>query len=493
MAKKTIANLNIRIGADSARLKRDFGKAKGSVSSFAATIAKLGPIAVAVAVALAGIVAAAISIRQVVAGVRREFEALDKAVKTAKKLGTTLSELEGIRIAGGFAGIEGRTIDMALQRMTRRIAEAAEGTGEAKKTLEELTEFGLASAKELNRLGPAEALKRIADAMQKVEGSGTRLRIAFKLFDSEGAALVNLMRDGAGAIEAGERAAKRLGLTVSDLDTASVEEMNDRFGDLGRAMSGAFRQLGVALAPELKTLAVDLTNAIVTVKDAIVDLRPEIRATAHIWMTAMKPIIESVRLMAEGVRSVVDGLQYLRGIELASSDGGPGKFKDILDRFKRAEDESVEAIGKAIVTMTGTMVDELGRAGEALRLSLRTPEEKFREDLARFRELLDAEAITGETFRRARERAFGELKDALAKTEKAIKPVSTGAVTRRTAAGFAAVREYCARWRTRPASESAWQRNLSRSNADRKSIWKNSAVALEKKKFTGSSDRSLKI
>jgi hypothetical protein len=429
MAKKTVAALNIRIGADSARLKRDFGKAKGSVSSFAATIAKLGPIAVAAAVALAGIAVAAVSIRKVIVGVRREFEALDKSAKSAKKLNITLGEMEGLALAAGRAGVgEFTTVEKSIQRMTTNVSEAATGIGEAKASLDLLG----VSAADLNKLTPAEQFQELADAIGRFTGSANdELRIIEHVFGSRGAGLINLLRQGSDAIRQGEADAHRFGLVVAGIDADNVQEMNDRFGDVAKAIAGVYRQLGVAVSPELKIFAVDLTDAIVRVKDAIIDLRPEIEALTHAWTVAMQPMIDSAVFLAEGMKGIGEAIREFRGIEVEPPHIPTIKFKP-----------EFEGIGRAIVTMTGTMVDELGLAAEALRLSLRTPEEKFREDLAHFRELLDefGEEKFGETFRRARERAFDELKDALAKTEKAIKPVSTGAVTRRTAAGFAAVR-----------------------------------------------------
>ena len=40
--------------------------------------------------------------------------------------------LQELRFAAKASGIEQQTLDMALQRFTRRAAEAAQGTGEAK-------------------------------------------------------------------------------------------------------------------------------------------------------------------------------------------------------------------------------------------------------------------------------------------------------------------------------------------------------------------------
>ncbi len=44
-------------------------------------------------------------------------------------------------------------------------------------------------------------LADVADAFASIEDPAERVRLAFKLFDSEGVALVNLLSDGSGALE----------------------------------------------------------------------------------------------------------------------------------------------------------------------------------------------------------------------------------------------------------------------------------------------------
>src|SRR6056297_3384008 len=63
---------------------------------------------------------------------------IDEIAKTSRKLGLLENELITLRLAADrFAGMSAPQVDMAMQRMTRRIAEAAKGTGEAKGVIEE--------------------------------------------------------------------------------------------------------------------------------------------------------------------------------------------------------------------------------------------------------------------------------------------------------------------------------------------------------------------
>ena len=129
--------------------------------------------------------------------IQSSINAGDELAKTADKLGVTTEALSGLRHAAELTGVSTGTMDMALQRFTRRAAEAAKGTGEAKGALQEL---GI-DAESLVRLPLDQQMNVVADAMQGVGTQSDRVRLAMKLFDSEGVALVNTLGGGADALK----------------------------------------------------------------------------------------------------------------------------------------------------------------------------------------------------------------------------------------------------------------------------------------------------
>jgi hypothetical protein len=124
----------------------------------------------------------------------RSISAADAIGKTADKIGVGVEALQELRFAAKASGVEQQTLDMALQRFTRRAAEAAQGTGEAK---DALAQMGIALRDQSGNLRRSEdLLADVADAFARIEDPAERVRLAFKLFDSEGVALVNLLRGG---------------------------------------------------------------------------------------------------------------------------------------------------------------------------------------------------------------------------------------------------------------------------------------------------------
>ncbi len=184
------------------------------------------------------------------------LKTIDSLAKTADKLGVTTEALQGLQHAGELTGVSVDTMNMALQRMTRRVAEAANGTGEAVKALDEL---GL-SAEELNSLSPDEQMLKIAGAMEEVTNQSDRVRLAMKLFDSEGVALVNTLGQGEDALKAMTGEVETLGASITRVDAAKIEMANDAMLRASKASAGFAQQLTTKVAPSLTAVVNELTN-----------------------------------------------------------------------------------------------------------------------------------------------------------------------------------------------------------------------------------------
>lgn len=183
--------------------------------------------------------------------IKSSIDAGDELAKTADKLGVTTNALAGLRHAAELTGVSTGTMDMALQRFTRRAAEAAQGTGEAKGALQEL---GI-DADQLVRLPLDEQMNVVAGAMSGVKNQSDKVRLAMKLFDSEGVALVNTLGGGAEALQKMTEEAEHLGVTLSRTDTAQMEAANDAITRLKAVFTGLTNQLSVAFAPIITFVA----------------------------------------------------------------------------------------------------------------------------------------------------------------------------------------------------------------------------------------------
>lgn len=218
---------------------KKFKKVQESVKRVAGAMFKMGAAAAAAGVALGS------------AMIKASLESVDALAKTADKLGVTTEALAGLRHAAELTGVSTSTMDMALQRMTRRVAEAAQGSGEAVKALEEL---GI-SATELQKLPLDVQMQVVADAMGEVESQSDKVRLAMKLFDSEGVALVNTLAGGSEGLKSMAAEADALGITVSRIDAAQIEAANDAVTRAKGVFTGLGNQLATAFAPIIQGIA----------------------------------------------------------------------------------------------------------------------------------------------------------------------------------------------------------------------------------------------
>jgi len=197
--------------------------------------------------------------RMLTNAVREQFKEIDELGKSARTLNIDTQDMIGMADAfDEMAGVDFGGLEKSLQQMTRRISEAATGSGEAKDALREI---GL-TADELNQQSPAESFKDIADGIAGVANTSDQARIAYDLFGREGINLLNVLRGGSEAIEAADLRAKELGNTLSAFDVSAVEKMNDQLGDVGDVITGMVRDLAVDVAPLLTAVGESLVEAL---------------------------------------------------------------------------------------------------------------------------------------------------------------------------------------------------------------------------------------
>ena len=182
----------------------------------------------------------------------------DQLQKTNLRIGASTESLSQYNYVAKLSGVEFGQLTTAWQRQTRRIAEAATGTGVASKALDRL---GL-SAKDLNQLAPEEQFERIAAAMQNVESSSERVALAQKLWDSEGVKLVQIVNQGTDAIAAMRAEADALGLTISQDTANAMATYNDEVDRLKFAAQGLSQTLAGELVPTM-TSGLQATSAFI--------------------------------------------------------------------------------------------------------------------------------------------------------------------------------------------------------------------------------------
>ncbi len=247
MAKNELARLQIVLEAESSRLQKQLEQVNGRMANWEKRASKsvnnVKSNFIALGAALAGLAAAT----GFASLIRSTVDAADKIEKLNKRLGASTEALSEYQHVANLSGVSFETLTMGWQRMTRRVAEAAQGMGEARGALLEL---GI-DAKALSSLKPEEQFEVLADALSKVGNQSDRVRLSMKLFDSEGVSLLQTMTNGADGIRQMRLEARELGLTLSQDAATAAAKAKDQMTKLDAAMRGFANKMLIEYGPAI--------------------------------------------------------------------------------------------------------------------------------------------------------------------------------------------------------------------------------------------------
>lgn len=245
----------VNVIARTAGYTRGLDRAKGATRGFRTSVQSSLRSLTSFGARLAGLAGVTFGVVGAIRSLTGAFNRLDETSKVSERLGLSIDQLTGLRNAADLSGVKVSTLDMALQRMTRRVSEAAAATGEAQ---DAIIELGL-SAQSLATAGPYEALLKIADAMEKVKDPSDKVRLAFKLFDSEGVRLINMLNLGSAALDNVRKEAIQTGQAVGPAMAAKIVAAKDALTRMWQAFEGLSNTIAVRMAPVVEYLGVKLT------------------------------------------------------------------------------------------------------------------------------------------------------------------------------------------------------------------------------------------
>ncbi|WP_333827591.1 phage tail tape measure C-terminal domain-containing protein [Pararhodobacter sp.] len=219
------------------RLSREMDMANARVAAFARR-ATLAAAAATAALAAAG-----------AAMIRSGLQTVDAQAKLAASLGTTVASIQVLERAGDLAGVSMGQVEQATVQLTRRLSQAAAGTGPAVEALRRLQ----LSAEDLQRAPLDRRIAAIQEALGQFVPEAERAAVASQLFGDR-AALVFTRIDTA-TLRQATADVHDFGVVVSDQDAAQIERTNDAISRLGLIWRGVSNQLAVAAAPALEAVA----------------------------------------------------------------------------------------------------------------------------------------------------------------------------------------------------------------------------------------------
>ncbi len=303
--------------------------------------------------------------------IKRQAEFGASLVETSERLGFSVERLQLLQRAFEGEGIAINATNIGLQRFTRRLAEAAAGQQQLRHTFRQL---GVELRDSNGRLRDShDALLDVAEGLKNTENQQERVRLAFKLFDSEGVAFVNVLQRGRNALLEQENAFRRLGLVTTE-EAQRLKDLSQSFTDLGNAAQ-------IAAARGVAEAADELTR----LNEALIEHGPQVVSA---MVKAVEALVRNLDLLRDtlvftGVlfagRFVVQAGQAvsaLRGLSAAAiaarigvgSLGGPagiaiaaGSLAFYAIQAKQAADQT-RLLRQARRELTGRSGEEIGLA-----------------------------------------------------------------------------------------------------------------------------------
>lgn len=178
---------------------------------------------------------------------RQSIQTADQVGKLATRLGSTAEAISELGYLSELSGVGVNVMNTGLQRMVRRVNEAANGNKGYTDALKELN----LEASELARMAPEDQFEKIAEEMSKLSNQGDKVRLAMKLFDTEGVALIQTMSGGAEGIRQVREEARKMGATITTDAANSAAAFNDEMLRLNTRMEGFTRGAAIEFADSM--------------------------------------------------------------------------------------------------------------------------------------------------------------------------------------------------------------------------------------------------
>jgi len=273
--------------------------------------------------------------------VRSTTNTADSMAKLGQRLGASTEALSELGYVAEKSGVDFRTLEMGLQRMTRRIGEVAFlGKGEAKEALEVL---GF-EARKLADLPLDKQFEAIAEELSKVGNTSQRTSLAMKIFDAEGVKLVQMMEQGSAGISELREEMRKTGAVISTELATSAEQFNNNLAEMEAYAKGAAVQFTSGLLPGL----VDIQEYFLANAESINDM-----ADAGEWL-------------ADVIKRLIAAFMVMKGIATALGKALVGISMAIYNSFKAlflAVKRPIDQLAMALDALTR---GELKQAAEAL-------------------------------------------------------------------------------------------------------------------------------
>jgi len=248
--------------------------------------------------------------------VMRTTKAADEMVKLGHTMGLTAEETRRLQWLSDRTGVSVQNLATVMQRATREISKARDGTGAAADALKQL---GL-NAGDLMRMNQEQRFAALAKAIKGVADEGRQAEIAYALFGRQGQQMLGMINRQGDSL--GELSAKfdQFNLALSNLQADNVESLADAFTDVSTVVDMARQRFVADLAPAIEIVVERLFLA----EARAGEFGDTVADAAGKTVRAFAFVMDAV----EGVRRVFQVWGRVLAVTFASMELGVWQFAD---------------------------------------------------------------------------------------------------------------------------------------------------------------------
>lgn len=368
--------LKVRIEADSSGLEKGMSKAQQTVKRGGAQLrtsvgqwAKWGA-AAAGAMAVAG---AAI------------FKATSESIRQLKIMSqvanTNVADFQRMAYGAQQFGIEQDKLSDILKDVNDRVGDfIATGAGPMADFFENIAPKVGVTAQQFQKLNGKDALQLYVSSLEKANLSQSEMTFYMEAIAGDATRLLPLLRDNGAAMQSFADEADRLGIVLSEIDIAKVEQANQAMRRVSAYGSGIAQQFTVELAPVVTAIA-----------EHFADVAEEAGGMNKVIRTGLDGIATAVGVVADAYRGWEAIFAALRVAGGAFSSALIRILKAPLDAIQLVINGSIDGLNKMIKAanvispvefelITPYQLSSLGTMNDLLRSS-RIVTKGFKNDL----------------------------------------------------------------------------------------------------------------
>lgn len=345
-----LAKLVVRLEAETARYQSELDRARGQLNRFdresSATLRRIGLAAGAAVTAAAGGFALM---------VKSSIDAADELSKLSQKVGIATDDLSKLNYAAGLSGVETAALQTGLQKLSRNLVDAADGTGTAAKAFSAL---GVSVKNTDGSLKDNQTLLlELADVFSKLPDGPQKTAVAMDIFGKAGADLIPLLNGGSKAIRDMGTELEQLGGVITPEAGRQAEAFNDNLSRLTIAAGGVANQLAAQFLPQMVALTEQMVAAAKNT-DAVSRAADGLRIFLGVLVVPVVTLWNALQLVVESFAAV--------GAAITALASGDFKALDAIgEAFGEDRRQNIQDIKNAYNTFFGDLKTGTAATGAA--------------------------------------------------------------------------------------------------------------------------------